>query len=211
MPARKRNSEGPSDDAPIASDPFSLLQKLGDPNDFYARATARKAREGDTEAAREILKDFVFAIDERNERMWPRIGPPVHWDYARYLADAFTRILDGVDAAVALGVKNSSPGRRRGAGNTHDLKGLAAALNLLCLNGMTPKQAKLSLKEKTGAAIRTLEKANKEHNTYRWFLEQLQAPGTSEQNRDLGAEIMKNGAQRYAAVIAEILVAQKAR
>jgi len=61
-----------------------------------AEIAAEKARAGDTEAAREILSDFVAAIDRWSARAW---RGPVSWAYARYIADAFQQIVDGKDAS----------------------------------------------------------------------------------------------------------------
>lgn len=214
MAARKRGSVDKLGELLRKADPadtVEYLRRQGSLSLWFASVTARKAREGDTQAAREILEDFVFAIDARREQDWPRLGPPIHWAYARYLADAFAKVLAGADARLALGVKSSKPGRRVGAKTTHDLEGLAAAFNLLLLRGFERKQAKLCLKEKTGANARTIEKADKQHVAYGCFLRDAQRPATSAEDRDFAAETMKVGAKRYAAEISAILAARKAR
>jgi hypothetical protein len=214
MTAQKRKSLGSAREPPKVPKLPELTEYIdqgGNINVWFAMATSVKATAGDTSAARDILEDFVFAIDARSEKMWPQIGPPIHWAYARYLADAFAKILNGTDAAVALGVKNSKPGRRSGTRVTHDLEGLAAAFNLLLLNGLKPKQAKLSLKEKTGAAVRTIEKANDAYVAYGYYLRDARRPNVSESHGDFAAEIMKSGARGYAAQIESILAARKLR
>jgi hypothetical protein len=208
-PDKSADSATEPDTEPGSTHYVEYPATYGDINLHIANGTAEKAREGDTSAAQEILKDFVSAIDARSEKMWSHIGPPIHWAYARYLADAFAKILSGTDAAVALGVKNSRPGRRAGAKATHNLEGLAAAFNLLLLNGMKPKQAKLSLKEHTGAAVRTIEKANNEHYTYRIYLLRAQKSATRKSSREFAVEIIEGGAKPYAAQIKAILAAQK--
>jgi hypothetical protein len=187
------------------------LDAGGDLNEWFARDTAQRARNGDTEAAQSILKDFVEAMDARSEKMWPQLGPPIHWVYARYLADAFKLILQGKekDAALALGIKSSKPGRRRNTGAKHNLEALAAAYNVLLLNGLEPKQAKLHLKEQTGSSVRTIEKANQDHVTYRTYLSAARHLETPSGDRDLASGIIKVGAAPYAAALERILKRRK--
>jgi hypothetical protein len=182
----------------------------GDVNYWNAFHTTAEARAGSTDAAREILEDFVGAMDSRTERMWPNIGPPIHWHYARYIADALKKILAGADPSIALGIKIPVPGRRRGT-TTHNDEALAAAFNLLLANGLRPKEAKLSLQEKTGATPRTIEKANKAHFAYRTFGQSAVSGEGSAGDREFALEVLKAGAQPYAAKIEAILAAKKKR
>lgn len=169
-----------------------------------AKRMAQAARDGDTDAAREILEDFVGAMADRSDRVWESIGPPVHWVYARYIADAFEKILSGADPALALGIKNSKPGRRKGK-TTHNEDALAAAFNLLIINGLKPKQAKLALKARTGADVRTIEKANTAHFAYQIWARQALRRNESKADREHATEIVKVGAEPYREHVSAIL------
>jgi hypothetical protein len=171
--------------------------------EWYAIETAKAACAGDTEAAQRILKDFVDAIDGRRYR-YPHLSVPIYSIHARFLADAFKKILDGKDAALALGIKSSKPGRRPKAGATYNRAALAAAFNLLLLNGLSRKQAKLDLRQMTGATVRTIEKANRECGSYRRFLEYARKYKSF-------AKLIKDGAAPYAKAVAAILAAHERR
>jgi hypothetical protein len=157
MARLKRRTRSQHPDTPSL---VELLNSNGNISEWFANETAKSARAGDTDAAREILEDFVGAINQRSERMWPQIGPPIHWAYARYLADAFQSILEGKDAKLALGVKNSKPGRRPGK-TTHNAEALAAAYWYLIRRGFKPERANLELQKRTGADRRTIQIASK--------------------------------------------------
>jgi hypothetical protein len=54
------------------------VKQGGDINEWFAKEGEAAARAGDTEAAREILRDFVWAIDQRSERP-PRAAKRGHF------------------------------------------------------------------------------------------------------------------------------------
>lgn len=194
--------------------------------DEMAKRTAQKARDGDTHAAYQILKDFVGAMDQYDEHTWQGLrSAPIHWAYAQYLADAFEKLLRTAmrskewegskwsdfsegdaqsDANLALGIKSSKPGRRKGA-TTYDEKALAAALNLLIINGLKPKQAKLALKGMLGVDVRTVEKANSAHVSYQIYATEALWKNTSEEDRESAAEIVRGGAEPYHECVSAIL------
>lgn len=173
-----------------------------------AKRTAASANDGDTDAAREILDDYIGTVLQHSDKTW---HGPNYWAYAQYIADAFQKILDGVDPALALGVKNSKAGRRPGTGKTHNREAVAAAFNLLLLNGLTEKQAKSSLKEKIGTSRDFVEKSNKDYSVYRIYLGAARDSAATDEDRDFAAEIIKNGARTYAVEIGAILAARKSR
>jgi hypothetical protein len=176
-----------------------FLRSNGNLSEWFAVQTAKLARSGNTDAARDILKDFVGAIDERSEKMWPGLGPPIHWAYARYLADAFKSILDGKDAALALGVKSSKAGRRAGKA-THNLEALAAAYWFLVRRGLNPERANLELHERTGADRRTIQRAATTGGHKAFKYSQL-----------IDDEVLKTVFKPYAAAIEQILAAASRR
>ena len=110
---------------------------------------------------REILEDFVRSVRQHSKRSW--CGPN-HYVYARYLADALQRILDGNDASIALGVKNSRPGRRKGS-VTHSAKALAAAFWLLHRKGFPTEKCNELLWRLTGADRTTVQNSRETPNT----------------------------------------------
>ncbi len=118
-----------------------------------------QARNGNTDAAREILEDFVRSVRRHSKRSWPG---PVHRAYARYLADALADILDGSrpDAAIALGIKTSRAGRRKGAA-THNSQALAAGFWLLRRYGLKTEECNSKLQSLTGADRTTIQDAKK--------------------------------------------------
>ncbi len=121
-----------------------------------------QARGGNIDAAREILRDFARSVLRQSKRSW---RGPNHYVYARYLADAFERILnEGVDPSIALGVKSSKPGRRKGA-VTHDSQALAAAYWLLHRKGHRPEACVAKLCELTGADRTTVQSARQARYT----------------------------------------------
>jgi hypothetical protein len=116
-----------------------------------------QALNGDTDVARRILDDFVRSVRQHPKRSW---RGPNHYVYAQYLADAFQRILDGADAAIALRIKSSKAGRRKGT-TTHDGKALHAAYQLLVRGGRKTEQAIELLSDITGADRTTIQKSRK--------------------------------------------------
>jgi len=203
-----------------------LVTKGFDTGHLVAIQTVRAAKDGNTEAAIDILREFVGAIDQYSEKSW---DGPIYWEHAVYIAEAFEKIVRAAmradrtgmtkwedfntgpaepDANLALGIKSSKAGRRQGV-RTHNRDALAAALNLLLVHGIQAKQAKLHLHQETGAAIRTIEIANKENGTYRWYLEKSKVPNASAEDREWAIECIKDGAAPYAQKIERILVARR--
>jgi hypothetical protein len=203
-------------------------QRGGDINRWMAECTAKEARAGDTVAALEILQSFANAIERCDERTW---SAPIHWAYARYIADAFEKIIraamrsprwgkakwsdaeDGPaqeDANLALGIKNSAPGRRKGT-KTFDTGALAAAFNLLLVHDFKPKEAKVELKRTIGAHVRTIENADSAHEVYRYYRTQALDENTRTDDRDFAVEFLKAGAKPFAKRITLILAARKSR
>ncbi len=120
-----------------------------------------QALNGNTDAARRILEDFVRSVWQHSKRSW--CGPN-HYVYARYLADALQRVLEGEQASIALGVKNSRPGRRKGS-VTHDAVALAAAFWLLNRRGLATEKCNELLCRLTGADRTTVQDSRESPNT----------------------------------------------
>lgn len=119
--------------------------------------TAKLAREGDTEAARDLLKQFVLAVALAHPDDWPRQLP---MECAQYIAEAFRRIVDdNVGAAKALGLVKNKAGRPKGGGITHDPVKLGSAYWLLLHRGYAPEQANEAIRRATGADRRTIQRA----------------------------------------------------
>lgn len=124
--------------------------------------TAKLAREGDTQAAREILHEIadVLEIAARDISIPTSLGDLIlPWECAEYVAQSFRKILDrNEDAAKALGLKTARAGRPRGT-KTHDEVRLAAAYWLMRRGGQTPERANELLRKATGADRRTIQNA----------------------------------------------------
>lgn len=157
-----------------------------------AAANTRAARAGDTNAARAILRDFVGAIRQHTPCTW---RGPIHLDYARYIADAFGQILEGNDAALALGTKISKSGRRKGV-KTYDDEALAAAYWYLIRCRYSPEEANLRLRARLGADRRTVQRiaANLRYKAF-------SVPDL------IDDDLLKQATGRYAAFIDQILAA----
>lgn len=141
-----------------------LLQDRAQRNSLAQICTDRveQATGGNTSVARSILEDFVRAVSQHSKRSW---RGPIHYVYARHLADAFRRILDdGTSPAVALGIRSSKPGRRKGAA-THNPQALAAAYWLLRRKGCAPEKCIKLLHELTGADRTTVQGAREARYT----------------------------------------------
>ena len=120
-----------------------------------AHSRTYRARRGQISASREILEEFVGVVDKCDGKSW---SGPIHWFDARFLADAFSRLLEGEDPAISLGVKTSDPGRRPGQ-TTHDESAMAAAYCFLRRRGIKAERANGLLGERTGANRRYIQKA----------------------------------------------------
>lgn len=112
------------------------------------------AKEGDTDAAREILNDYIKSVD-RSQRKWQG---PNHHIFAAYIAQAFQRILDGEDPERALGIKRGQAGRPRGT-KQHNHQALAAGFWLLRKRDLQTEEATNRLIEISGASRSTIQTA----------------------------------------------------
>lgn len=170
-----------------------LARKL-DVNVFYAREAVKAATKGDAEAAREVLRDYVWAIDQYTERTW---NGATEWAYARYLADCFRAILEkGTDPKRALNLRERV-GRRRGGGNWNT-EALGAAYWLLVRGGIASERATELLSEELDADRRTIQRAARMHGNEAFARRRL-----------VDGETLKVIAKPYAAAIGRIFAADK--
>ena len=124
--------------------------------EWTAADTAQLAREGNTEAARDILRTFLEAVQLTSEQDWPAQIP---WAFVQYLADAFRKITEeSADARLALGLKEHKAGRPAGS-KTHDPVRLAAAYWLLRRRGHAPEEANELIRVAVGADRTTVQGA----------------------------------------------------
>lgn len=118
--------------------------------------TAKLAQEGNTEAARDILREFTEAVALTSEHNWPAQIP---WPFVQYIGEAFRKITqEEADPARALGIKVSRAGRPAGS-KTHDEVQLAATYWLLRRRGQRPEQANELIRSAVGADRTTVQKA----------------------------------------------------
>jgi hypothetical protein len=128
---------------------------------FNAGFQEEEARRGNTEAAIDILREFVDTVELSSNR-----DVPIPWHSARYLADAFRKIIDhDMDAALALGIRTDKAGRPRGM-KMHNEVELAAAYCLLVRRGFKPEEANKLVGKETGADRRTVQRATKACSTF---------------------------------------------
>jgi hypothetical protein len=166
-------------------------------NSIYASETVAQAKARDPEAAREVLADFVGAINQYSMRTW---SGPIEWQYARYVADCFAQILAGKDATRALNLtrkKGKGTGRLKGKTRTRDKEALGASWWFLIRQGLKPETATKRLSQETGADRRTIQRAAKEDGNYAYKWPQL-----------VDDEALKAVVKPYAAIIARILAAE---
>lgn len=218
---RPVSSKERAKDSRAASDAFAEVLRPygGDINKFLADRTAKRARDGDTYAAMDILRDFVGAIDQYNERTWSGLrSAPIHWEYVRYIADAFEKIVRAAmrsrtwigtkwndvesgeaqpDANLALGITTSKPGRRKGT-RTHDQEALAAAYWFLIRRGWQPEAAIGQMSAYIGADRTTIQRASRAEGNIAYKYPQL-----------ICDESLKVAMKPYAAKITAILAADK--
>lgn len=121
--------------------------------------TAKLARNGDTEAIHDILREIADGL----ERVASMRNAPIPWECAHYVAEAFREILDPnpekqLDPMQALGLKERKAGRPKGA-KTHDEVRLAAAYWLMLRRGLKPERANQLLQRATGADRTTIQRA----------------------------------------------------
>ena len=162
----------------------------------YIAETVRQAREGNTEAAAEVLSEFVATVDRLNEKTWPGTIP---WPYLRFVADKLCTILksDPVAAALTLGISTGKPDRPAGS-TKHKHIAVASFYFLLVRAGMAPKAAKSLLHESIGAREDVIEEAAKMY------------PGFQHRDR-FTVEILVELAVAYRGKIAEIIAARNLR
>ena len=129
-------------------------------NQAYRRTN--RARRGQISASREILEEFVGAVDKYDAKTW---NGAIHWFHARFLADAFSKVLDGEDPAISLGVKTSNPGRRPGQ-KTHDDWAMAASYWFLRRRGYKAERANELLREGIGADRRTVQRVSSSNSQF---------------------------------------------
>jgi hypothetical protein len=128
----------------------------------YQAELVGEASGGSTDAARTIYWEFVWAVDRYNERSW---SGPVTWQYAQFVAARLREVLgdaktpaDPDKAAVALRIKDPSPGRRQGQ-TKYDHKAVAALFYRVLVAGIAPKAAKLEITNQTGVSEDVIEEA----------------------------------------------------
>jgi hypothetical protein len=183
VPKRQKPPEQGTRGSASKADEFSLVEWArahgGDINKAMARVTAERARQGDTRSAIEILHDFVAVVDQNAELTWTG---PIPWDYAKYIADAFEKVVRAAmqspswsgakwedaatgeaqcDANLALGIKSSKAGRRKGA-KTYDTAALAALYWFLVRRGLKPELANRRICEQIGCDRKTVQNASQQ-------------------------------------------------
>jgi hypothetical protein len=166
----------------------SKAQPAPDWDAIYASMMVDAANSGDAEAARDILETFADTVDRHSPRSWECIErAPRHYIQARYLADAFRAILDGVEPRKALNLTRPQ-GRQQGkAIIPHDE--LAAMLHFLVRRGISKLKAKEEIAEEMGIEPITVQRAARE-----WDL--------SQQDDELLKAIFKCHAARVTKILA---------
>lgn len=134
---------------------------MADPTDNapdYWTHTATLAREGSTEAARDILREFAEAVQLSSKGAQ---AVPIPRVCAEFLAESFRQILnDDADAEHALCLRARKAGRPRGSGSKdRDPLRLGAAYWLLVRRGNRPEKAIELIHEATSADRTTVQDA----------------------------------------------------
>ena len=162
----------------------------------YVAETVKQAVDGNTDASREILSEFIATVDRHNEKTWLGAIP---WPCARFVADKLRAVLKGdpIDAAVNLGLKSSRAGRPTGSAKYKHIA-VAGFYFLLVRAGVTPKSAKSLINASIGTSDDVIEEAVKQY------------PGFQYRDR-FTVEILVELAATYRGKIAEIIAAQKLR
>ena len=196
----KKGDNLPADDGPMLSPEEYTLPGIEAPQlpteQEYIAETVKQAREGNTEASKEVLSEFLAAVDWHNEKTW--LGR-VPWPYVRFVADKLHAVLKGdpTVAAVNLGIKSGRPGRPAGSEKYPHLA-VAAFYFLLVRAAVAPKAVKSLMKESIGASDDVIEEAAKAY------------PGFQYRDR-FTVEILVELAAVYRGKIAEIIATQKLR
>jgi hypothetical protein len=132
-------------------------------SEWTAADTVRLARAGNTEAARDILREFAVAAALTSEQDWPS---QIQWAFVQYIAQGFRDIVEqNVDADRALGLKEPKAGRPPGT-QTHNHVALAAAYWLMVRRGLRPEQANEQIRSSTGADRTTVQAAAKDCSNF---------------------------------------------
>ena len=162
----------------------------------YVAETVKQAVDGNTDASREILSEFIATVDRHNEKTWLGAIP---WLCAQFVADKLRAVLKGdpIDAAVNLGIKSSRAGRPTGSAKYKHIA-VAGFYFLLVRAGVTPKSAKSLINASIGTSDDVIEEAVKQY------------PGFQYRDR-FTVEILVELAATYRGKIAEIIAAQKLR
>jgi len=161
----------------------------------YMAETVKQAREGNTEASREILSAFIATVDRHTENTWPNTIP---WSCARFVADKLRALLKGEpgDAVVPPGTKSGRADKPTGGVNRHIA--VAGFYFLLVRAGVAPKAAKSLMNSSIGVSDDVIEGAVKQY------------PGFQYRDR-FTVEILVELAATYRGKIAEIIAARKLR
>ena len=162
----------------------------------YVAETVKQAVDGNTDASREILSEFIATVDRHNEKTWLGAIP---WLCAQFVADKLRAVLKGdpIDAAVNLGIKSSRAGRPTGSAKYKHIA-VAGFYFLLVRAGVTPKSAKSLINASIGTSDDVIEEAVKQY------------PGFQYRDR-FTVEILVELAATYRGKIAEIIAARKLR
>ena len=163
----------------------------------YMAETVRQAEKGNTEAATEVLSEFIATVDRHKEKTWP--GGALAWPCARFVADKLRAVLKGdpINAAVNLGIKSSRAGSSAGSAKYKHIA-LAGFYFLLVRAGVAPRAAKSLVNASIGASDDVIEEAVKQY------------PGFQYRDR-FTVEILVELAAAYRGRIAEIIATQKLR
>ena len=157
--------------------------------------TVKRAGDGDTEAATEVLSEFIATVERHNEKTWPGAIP---WPCAQFVAEKLRAVLKGdpSDAAVNLGIKRRA-GRPTGGAKYKHIA-VAGYYFLLVRAGVAPNAAKSLMNASIGASDDVIEEAVKLY------------PGFQYRDR-FTVEILVELAAAYRGRIAETIAAQKLR
>ena len=144
----------------------------------YLEGLVIHAQNGDVEAARTVLDEFSSAIEQITslKKPEPAWSGPIPWPLAKYLAEAFRRILSGAPPEKALNLVGKTQGRRKGKTVTHNMEALAAAFHLLTraqlredgsvVGGLSVGEANRQLQEKIGADQTTVYRARRQNEAF---------------------------------------------
>lgn len=163
-----------SESSPSFDDVIAELRAIkaagGDINKWFAEQEVNAATNGSSDAARDILEAFANAVDAYSERSWEQLNKgPQYYVQARYLADCFRQILDGVEPRKALNLTKPAQRPRGITTFNHDA---LAAMFWYFVRGVPGKEpsTKTWAKEQIAAEIsvdeRTIARAAAEHPDY---------------------------------------------